>query len=162
MLLVFCFILFYVSRVLRRFRSISAASAVRSGADPEEAGNTGKLRLSGNRFLPVNLFLGLRDVLKRKRLYATMLAVTVLACFIMVVPQNLYHTISDDRFVTYMGVGLSDIRLDIQQTGNFYTDQRAGYGCAAGNPRCGGGGQDRTGAFHAGRKNRQRAEAAAL
>lgn len=117
-LLVFCFILFYVSRVLRRFRSISAASAVRSGADPEEAGNTGKLRLSGNRFLPVNLFLGLRDVLKRKRLYATMLAVTVLACFIMVVPQNLYHTISDDRFVTYMGVGLSDIRLDIQRAGD--------------------------------------------
>ena len=44
-----------------------------------------------------------------------MLAVIILAGFIMIVPQNLYHTISDPEFVTYMGVGTCDLRLDLQQ-----------------------------------------------
>lgn len=34
----------------------------------------------------------------------------------MIVPQNLYHTISSPSFITYMGIGESDLRLDIQQT----------------------------------------------
>lgn len=52
----------------------------------------------------------------RKRLYVIMQAVVILASFIMIVPQNLYHTISGENFVTYIGVGNCDIRLDIQQT----------------------------------------------
>lgn len=75
-----------------------------------------RLRLSENRLVSTNLFLGIKDVLTRKRLYVTMLVVIVLASFIMILPQNLYNTISDDDFVSYMGVGSCDIRLDIQQT----------------------------------------------
>ena len=56
--------------------------------------------------------------LTRKKLYATILAVLVIAVFIMIVPQNLYNTISSKSFVTYMGTGISDIRIDIQQTDN--------------------------------------------
>ena len=58
----------------------------------------------------------MKDIAARKRLYLTMLFVIILACFIMVVPQNLYHTISDSSFVTYLGVGRCDLRMDIQQT----------------------------------------------
>ena len=61
--------------------------------------------LSESRVVSCNFILGLKDVLARKRLYGTMLAVIILASFIMVVPQNLYHTISGDDFVTYIGVG---------------------------------------------------------
>ena len=63
-----------------------------------------RLRLSENRLVSTNLFLGIKDVLTRKRLYVTMLVVIVLASFIMILPQNLYNTISDDDFVSYMGV----------------------------------------------------------
>ena len=71
------------------------------------------LRLSKNRWLSANLFLAVKDIAARKRLYLTMLFVIILACFIMVVPQNLYHTISDSSFVTYLGVGRCDLRMDI-------------------------------------------------
>jgi len=54
----------------------------------------------------------------RKRLYATMFAVLVIAAFIIIVPQNLYNTISSKSFITYMGIGNCDLRLDIQQTDN--------------------------------------------
>lgn len=38
------------------------------------------------------------------------------ACtFLALVPQNLYHTISSPKFVTYMGIGGGEIRMDVQQ-----------------------------------------------
>ncbi|MNI12607.1 FtsX-like permease family protein [compost metagenome] len=45
-----------------------------------------------------------------------MLLVLVISIFIMMVPQNLYNTISSKSFSTYMGIGNSDLRIDIQQT----------------------------------------------
>lgn len=109
-------ILLYVNGSLRHFRKISPAQAIRFGAGTDAAYKAGRLRLSDNRFLSANFFLGLKDVLARKRLYSTMLVVIVLASFIMIVPQNLYHTISGEDFVAYLGVGKCDLRLDIQQT----------------------------------------------
>ncbi|NKI22650.1 FtsX-like permease family protein [Paenibacillus dendritiformis] len=116
--LVFLAITAYVSGVLRRFRTISAAEAIRFGASREKNGGAQRLNLSGNRLFNTNMFLGVKDVLARKRLYATMLAVLVMSAFIIIVPQNLYNTISSEEFIQYMGIGNSDIRIDIQQTDN--------------------------------------------
>lgn len=106
-------ILLYVSSNLRRFRSISAAEAIRFGMGVQSATKVKTFCLS--KLLPINLFLGIQDVWARKRLYGTHLAVVILAAFIIIVPQNLYHTISDEDFVTYMGVGRCDLRIDIQK-----------------------------------------------
>ncbi|AIQ48469.1 ABC transporter permease [Paenibacillus sp. FSL R7-0273] len=114
--LVFLAVTGYVNRVLGRFRSISAAEAVRSGTTQDKSGGARQLRLSANRLLNTNVFLGVKDVLARKSLYATMLAVIIIAAFVITVPRNLYNTISAKSFITYMGVGNSDLRLDIQQT----------------------------------------------
>lgn len=117
-LLVFFAIIAYVSRVLKRFRKISAAEAIRFGTSQEKFAGAKYFHLSKNRLLNTNIFLGVKDVLTRKSLYATMLAVLVISTFIIIVPQNLYHTISSKSFITYMGIGNSDMRLDIQQTDN--------------------------------------------
>lgn len=115
-LLLFFFILFFIRRILKRFRRISPVQAIRQGSEQENVRGGKSLRLSKNRWLSANLFLAVKDIAARKRLYLTMLFVIILACFIMVVPQNLYHTISDSSFVTYLGVGRCDLRMDIQQT----------------------------------------------
>jgi putative ABC transport system permease protein len=115
--LVFLAISAYVNGVLGRFRKISPAEAVRFGISQEKSGGGRHLRLSMNKLLSTNVFLGVKDVLARKSLYITMLAVLVLAAFIIIVPQNLYNTISSKSFITYMGVWDSDLRIDIQQTG---------------------------------------------
>lgn len=117
-LLVFLAIISYVSGVLRRFRKISAAEAIRFGTSQEKTAGTKRFNLSGNRLLNTNVFLGVKDVLARKKLYATMLAVLVISAFIMIVPQNLYNTISSKSFINYMGIGNYDMRIDIQQTDN--------------------------------------------
>ncbi|MDF9840641.1 MULTISPECIES: FtsX-like permease family protein [unclassified Paenibacillus] len=116
--LVFLAVTGYVNRVLGRFRRISAAEAVRFGTTQDKSRGAKQLRLSANRLLNTNVFLGVKDVLARKSLYATMLAVIIIAAFVITVPRNLYNTISAKSFITYMGVGNSDLRLDIQQTDN--------------------------------------------
>ena len=117
-LLIFLSITAYVNGVLNRFRKISATQAVRFGTPLEKTAGTGHIYLSRNRLFDINIFLGIKDVLTRKRLYATMLIVLMLSVFIITVPQNLYNTISAESFSTYMGIGECDLRFDIQQTDN--------------------------------------------
>ena len=117
-LIIFFAIIAYVNGVLRRFRKISAAEAIRFGAAREKSAGAKHFSLSRSRLLGTNSFLGVKDVLSRKKLYATMLAVLVFSTFIMIVPQNLYNTISSESFITYMGIGKCDLRIDIQQTGD--------------------------------------------
>ncbi|WP_062197126.1 ABC transporter permease [Massilibacterium senegalense] len=117
-LLVFFAIIAYVNGVLRRFRKISAAEAIRFGTSQEKNVGAKRFNLSGNRLFNTNIFLGIKDVLARKKLYATMFAVLIISAFIIIVPQNLYNTISSKSFITYMGIGNSDLRIDIQQTDN--------------------------------------------
>ncbi|SMF69393.1 putative ABC transport system permease protein [Paenibacillus uliginis N3/975] len=117
-LLVFLAIIAYVSGVLRRFRKISAAEAIRFGTSHEKNTGAERFNLSGNRLFNTNIFLGVKDVLARKKLYATMLAVLMISAFIIIVPQNLHNTISSKSFIKYMGIGNSDIRIDIQQSDN--------------------------------------------
>lgn len=117
-LFVFLAIIAYVNGMLRRFRKISAAEAIRFGTAQEKTTGARRFNLSGNRLFNANIFLGVKDVLARKRLYATMLAVLIISAFIIIVPQNLYNTISSEGFIKYMGIGNSDIRIDIQQTDN--------------------------------------------
>jgi putative ABC transport system permease protein len=117
-LLVFLAIMAYVNGVLKRFQKISPAEAIRFGMSQEKSAGTRCFHLSQNRLLGTNIFLGIRDVLARKKLYATMLAVLMISAFIIIVPQNLYNTISSKGFIAYMGIGQSDLRIDIQQTDN--------------------------------------------
>lgn len=113
---IFAVVMLYVSGILRRFKKISAAQAIRFGAPQEKVKAVKRFTLSNNRLFTRNAFLSFKDVLSRKKLYVTMLMVLVICSFIMIVPQNIYNTISDRNFVTHMGIGLCDMQLDIQRT----------------------------------------------
>lgn len=114
--LVFLVISAYVNGVLNKFKKISPAEAVRFGTSQEKTNRGKRFNLNISKLLGTNVFLGIKDVLVRRKLYVTMLIVLVLAAFIIIVPQNLHNTLSSKSFVTYMGVGQSDLRIDIQQT----------------------------------------------
>lgn len=110
-LVLFFSILFYVRLNLRRFKELSAVQAIRFGTGDEHGKSVKGLRQS----FGVNLSLGIQDVFIRKRLYVTLLVVAAVSAFIIIVPQNLYHAISSRDFVSYMGVGRCDLRMDIQK-----------------------------------------------
>ncbi len=114
--LVFVAITGFVYAALGRFHTIPAAEAIRFGVSQDVPSGSKRFRLSANHRLGANAFLGLKDVLVRRKLFATMLAVLVLTAFIIIMPRSLHNTISSRSFITYMGVGDIDLRLDVQQT----------------------------------------------
>ena len=116
--IIFFIVVLYVNSTLRRFKKISAAQAIRFGAPQERSKVVKGFLLSENKLLSPNIFLGMKDVLSRKKLYVTMLLVLVISSFLMIVPQNIHNTVSKRNFMTYMGIGECDMRIDIQQADN--------------------------------------------
>ncbi|MCR5604395.1 MAG: ABC transporter permease, partial [Lachnospiraceae bacterium] len=55
---------------------------------------------------------------KRKNLWIPAMIITAAAVFMILVPWNMKSTIEDPEFATYMGIGESQIRIDIRQTEN--------------------------------------------
>ncbi|MDQ0272750.1 putative ABC transport system permease protein [Cytobacillus purgationiresistens] len=115
-MVVFLLVIGYIHFLLRRFRKISAASAIRTGSPEEKNARKNYFFLSKNRVLPTNVFIGIKDVLSRKKLYATMLIVLLLSCFIMVVPWNTYQTVSSPTFTKYLGFGDMDLMVSMYQS----------------------------------------------
>ncbi|MCZ8539835.1 ABC transporter permease [Psychrobacillus psychrodurans] len=110
-LIVFLAIVAYVNGVLKRFKKITVAEAIRFGTSQEKKVVAKRFSLVRNRLYSTNIFLGIKDVFTRKRLYATMLMVLVISTFIIIVPQNLFNTISEKSFIQYMGIGNYDLRI---------------------------------------------------
>ncbi|WP_145978597.1 FtsX-like permease family protein [Granulicoccus phenolivorans] len=106
-----------VRRTLRALDRVSPVEALRSGT--AAAGRVRRtprwLSVSRGR-LGANLSLGLADLGRRPGMYAVPLVIFTLASFILIVPQNLYSTVTAPGFITHMGAGVSDLRIDIRQT----------------------------------------------
>ncbi|CAM3392982.1 FtsX-like permease family protein [Occultella aeris] len=105
-----------VRRTLGRLRAVSPVQAIRTGAPVAVASRRRPARLLsalGERpGTPIRL--GLRDVLRRPALYAVPLVIYALGAFILILPQNLHTTVTAPDFITYMGAGVSDLRVDAQ------------------------------------------------
>ncbi|MFN2340711.1 MAG: FtsX-like permease family protein [Halanaerobium sp.] len=100
--------------ILRRFNKISPVEAIRMGASTNSKFNQSKFSLSKNKLLNANIFLGLRDVFLRFRLFIILFVVFILTTFIIIVPLNFLNTIKSSEFVSYMGVAESDIIMDLR------------------------------------------------
>lgn len=77
----------FVSRILNKLNQMTAVKAL-SGNYGEEKKKSNKLCIA---------------------------FVTAIAVFLMLIPANLYTTLSSPKFVTYMGIGNAQIRMDIRE-----------------------------------------------
>ena len=116
--LIFFIVLFFCMLTLRRFNRITAVEALRLGNTGESYTRNSFLPLYKNRSSNVNIFIGLRDVLLRFKLYTLLFFVFFICTFIIIVPINFHNTIESPEFVSYMGMGQSDILIDLRQTEN--------------------------------------------
>ncbi|MFP4015943.1 MAG: FtsX-like permease family protein [Halanaerobiales bacterium] len=114
--IVSAFVVVFCMIVLRRLNKISPVEAIRMGSAGGKYSINGRLSLSKNRILNNSIFLGLRDVVLRFRLYAVLLIVFILATFIVILPINFLNTSQSPEFITYMGKGKSDIIMDLRQS----------------------------------------------
>lgn len=114
-LLLFLFILVYLKHVLKKIDKVSAKQAINGEIQTEKSKGAGGMPLGSGRRLGASVFLAVKDVFSRKRLYSTICFIFIFLAFMMLVPQNLYHTIDAPGFVTYMGIGEYDMQMNIQQ-----------------------------------------------
>ncbi|WP_416150813.1 FtsX-like permease family protein [Salipaludibacillus sp. HK11] len=102
---------------LRRLNRISAVQALRASSEGDGFKRGKKLlSLSKSGYTPVNLFLGFRDLVIRFKVYLLLFIIFIISSFIIIVPVNFYNTIHSHQFISYMGIGQSDIRIDLQRS----------------------------------------------
>lgn len=121
-ILIYCIIAMYCKRVLRRIDKISAVEALRKNS--MDSGNNRKhgFSLMKNNFFSTNIYMGLRDVWERFKLYRLLFVIFIVCTFIVILPINIYNTINSPEFSTYMGIGKQDMRIDLRRTDRISED----------------------------------------
>ena len=102
--------------ILRRVNRITAVEALRSGGLGETVKNIKFLRLGHSRVTDINILLGLRDVAQRFRMFGLLCFVFFFCACIVIIPIHFLTTITSPTFIAYMGIGQSDIRIDLRQS----------------------------------------------
>ncbi|KGE16347.1 ABC transporter permease [Paenibacillus wynnii] len=116
--LIFLMVVLFCSLVLRRFKKISTIEALRSGNIGDAKVKTGSLPLHKSKFFNIPIFLGVKDVFQRFKMFRLLLIVFLVSSFIIIIPVNFLNTIQSPSFISYMGIGQSDIRIDLRLTDN--------------------------------------------
>ena len=68
-----------------------------------------------NEMTALKALTGRIDAGKKNSNMLCIMLVTAIAVFLMLIPSNLYSTLSSSKFVTYMGIGNAEIRMDMRQ-----------------------------------------------
>ncbi|MFO7781281.1 MAG: ABC transporter permease, partial [Spirochaetia bacterium] len=102
--------------VLRRFDRVSAVEALRAKTGNEAPRPGRVLPLRVGRLFDINVFLGMRDGLQRFRLFGLLTFIFFFAAGITLVPLHFLSTIRSPSFISYMGIGSSDMRVDLRQS----------------------------------------------
>ncbi|MER0279412.1 ABC transporter permease [Clostridioides difficile] len=114
--LVFLSVVFFCKVILKKFKKISVVNALRGNRSTNSVKYGFSFQIHKNKITNTNILLGLNEVLKKITGYGLLCFVYTICIFIMIVPTNFLNTIKSPEFITYMGAGKSDIRIDLPQT----------------------------------------------
>ncbi len=76
------------------------------------------LNLKHSEGIDVNVFLGFRDVIQRFKLFGLLCFVFFFCSFVIIIPVHFLTTMQSPSFISYMGIGRSDIRIDLRHSEN--------------------------------------------
>lgn len=101
---------------LKRFDKVTAVDALRSGVMSKSQSNSHRISLNKSGCINLNMFVGLKDMVENFSAFILLFCVFVVCSFIVILPINFFNTLQSPSFVTYMGVGHSDLRIDLRHT----------------------------------------------
>jgi putative ABC transport system permease protein len=110
--------------VLRRFRRISAVEALRAPGNRRGSKPPRVFALPTAERVALPTVMGLRDTIQRPRVFGLLAVIYFCAAFVILVPVHFSTTLASPDFVSYMGIGRSDLRVDLRQ-GETMADQAA-------------------------------------
>lgn len=121
-LLIYFMIVMYCKKVLKRIDNISAVEALRSSVMDSGKKLQYRFPLMKNHFFTTNIYMGIRDVWKRFKLYRLLFFIFIVCTFMVILPINIYNTMNSPEFSTYMGIGKSDMRIDLRKSDTISED----------------------------------------
>ena len=121
-LFIYFVIVMYCKKVLKRIDKISAVKALSSDIMVGGKKQKYSFPLLKNKFLSINIYMGIRDVWKRFKLYRLLFFIFIVCTFIAILPLNIYNTMNSPEFSTYMGIGKCDMRIDLRKTDTITED----------------------------------------
>lgn len=113
--LIYLLVLISCTIILRRFNRISAVEALRTG----NVNKTTKVRrfgLKNSRIPNINFVLGFRDIFQRFKQFRLLIFVFFICAAIILIPVHFLTTMESPTFISYMGIGRSDLRIDLRQS----------------------------------------------
>jgi len=122
-ILIMILMILFCGIIINRFKRVSLVATLQMAKTNGSQGK-GLWSASSLKFiskLPTNAFLALKDVFMRSKMYALLTLILVICLLIVLIPFNFLTTLSDPSFTAYMGIGESDIRVDIQNIEDGYS-----------------------------------------
>ena len=116
------FIMFRCHRIIRRNLKSTVMVLLRG----EE-----KIKKEGHYSFPLkgfhypNLMIALGELKCKRREYLVIFLIFVFSSFLILLPMNMSNTVNNPDFLTYMGIGKSDIRIDIQYSNHLLEQKEA-------------------------------------
>jgi putative ABC transport system permease protein len=111
---VFLLILIYCRKLVNSIRKISAFEAM----NPERMikGKKSKSYVTIKKYRKINRNTGMaiQDVLFRFKTFVSLLILYIICVVLILIPVHLLNTLQSPKFIEYMGVAQSDIRIDLQ------------------------------------------------
>ena len=120
--LIFLLVICFCDGVLYKFRKISAVDALRDGCLQDARKIRHPMKLSRTRLTDVNLFLSWNDILMKFHSYCLLSFVFLLCMLLISAPRSFLNTLRSPDFITYMGAGKSDLRMDLSRDGTAAED----------------------------------------
>lgn len=113
-LAVFLLIFIAVRVVLRRLKELSVVQSLSLGIESSTDKSRKPLSLRKTPVKNVNAIMGVGAIWLNLKAYLLLGFIYVVCVFLAITPVNLYSTMTAPEFVTYMGAGMSDMRMDLQ------------------------------------------------
>lgn len=101
-------------KILNQIKHYTVLEAINGNMCSRVSKSNSQLNLTHFKKLPVNLSYALKEVWLNKRSWALMSSVVGIATLIIIMPFELYMTISSPEFITNMGSPKCDLRIDLQ------------------------------------------------
>lgn len=111
-IIIFIIVIVSVWIILRRCHKISAVQALTNQEIAKPKINI-NYKLSKSK-LNTNYFIGINDILKNIANYLLIIFIFTITVLIMIIPANLFQTVSSEQFSSYMGISKSDLRIDLR------------------------------------------------
>lgn len=104
--------------IVSKMHRITPLQALKSEVIQSASHTVQSLSFSHCHRIPISLLISIQDIWSRKRVYISVFLVGILSSFLIIVPHNLQSTMESKDFIRYMGVGNSDLRMDISNPTN--------------------------------------------